>query len=76
MQLRRDEPFRSEKICPASAGEAASQCLISNTGSHHDFHRKTAQSPCVLRRDGYSIQLADSPWLRSGARDLVQRMYS
>ena len=76
MQLHHDEPLRSEKIYPASAGEAASQCLMSNTGLHHDFHRKTAQSPCVLRRDGYSIQLADSPWLRSGARDLVQRMYS
>jgi hypothetical protein len=76
MQLRHNEPLRSEKIYSPSAGEAAGQYSLPNSGSRHDFHRKTTQSPRVLRRDGYSIQLADSPGLRSSARDLVQRMYS
>ena len=76
MQLHRNEHLRSEKVYPPSTGETTSQCHLSNSGSRHNFHRKASESSCVLRRDGYSIQLADSPGLRSGARDLVQRMCS
>lgn len=76
MQLHNDELLHPRTTySPSSIEEKGGRDPLS-TRSVIDFSGKTADKKYVLRRDGYSISLANSPQLRSEADALIQRMYS
>lgn len=75
MHLHTDEKLRPQ-IFSLSTAEKEGIHNISSARSPVDFPEKTSTPACDLKRNGYSICLADSPRLRSEARALIHRMYA
>jgi hypothetical protein len=76
MLLLNDEKPRSPKVCSLSNAAEIGACAIPRSRSSINFSGNISSPTYVLKRDGYSVCLANSSKLRIEAKTLIQRMYS